>query len=123
MRLYLPDSGPIDVSEKITIFELAQKLFPKKVPLTVGALINKSREISDLRTPLTNGDHVKVVFLPSKESLEVIRHSAAHVMAQAVQELWPDVKVTIGPVIENGFYYDFDSPRPFHPEDLEKIER
>jgi threonyl-tRNA synthetase len=53
----------------------------------------------------------------------VIRHSAAHVMAQAVQELWPDVKVTIGPVIDNGFYYDFDSPRAFTPEDLEKIDK
>ena len=122
MRLYLPDSGPIDVSENLTVFELAQKVFPKKAPLTVGAFINKSREVSDLRTSLSNGDHVQMVSLPSKESLEVIRHSAAHVMAQAVQELWPDVKVTIGPVIENGFYYDFDSPRPFHPEDLEKIE-
>ena len=122
MRLYLPESGPIDVSEKITVLELAQKQFPKKADLAVGAFINKSREVSDLRTSLANGDHVKVVFLPSKKSLEVIRHSAAHVMAQAVQELWPDVKVTIGPVIENGFYYDFDSPRPFHPEDLEKIE-
>lgn len=122
MRLYLPDSGPIDVSENLTVFELVQKIFPKKASLTVGAFINKSREVSDIRTSLTNGDHVQMIFLPSRESLEVIRHSAAHVMAQAVQELWPDVKVTIGPVIENGFYYDFDSPHPFHPEDLEKIE-
>lgn len=123
MRLYLPSDGPIDVSEKITVLELAQRQFPKKVDRVVGAFINKDKEVSDLRTPLTNGDHVNLVFLPSLESLEVIRHSAAHVMAQAVQELWPDVKVTIGPVIENGFYYDFDSPRPFHPEDLEKIEQ
>ena len=123
MRLYLPSDGPIDVSEKITILELAQERFPKKVDRAVGAFINKSKEVSDLRTPLKNGDHVNLIFLPSLESLEVIRHSAAHVMAQAVQELWPEVKVTIGPVIENGFYYDFDSPRPFLPEDLEKIEQ
>ena len=109
MRLYLPSDGPIDVSEKITVLELAQKQFPKKANLVVGAFINKDKEVSDLRTSLTNGDHVNLVFLPSLESLEVIRHSAAHVMAQAVQELWPDVKVTIGPVIDNGFYYDFDS--------------
>ena len=120
--MYLPDSGPIDVPDDLTVFELAQKQFSKKASLAVGAFINKSREVSDLRTSLTNGDHVKMVFLPSEGSLEVIRHSAAHVMAQAVQELWPDVKVTIGPVIENGFYYDFDSPRPFHPEDLKNIE-
>ena len=123
MRLYLPSDDPVDVSERITVLELAQKQFPKKANLAVGAFINKSKEVSDLRTPLVHGDHVNMVFLPSVESLEVIRHSAAHVMAQAVQELWPDVKVTIGPVIENGFYYDFDAPRPFHPEDLERIEQ
>lgn len=120
MRLYLPDSIPIDVPEQITVFELAKKL--KKDSSVVGAFINKNGNISDLRTPLENGDHVKLVLLPSAESLEVVRHSSAHVMAQAVQELWPDVKVTIGPVIENGFYYDFDSPRPFYPEDLGTIE-
>lgn len=123
MRLYLPASGSIDVPEKLTVLELAEKFFPKKKSQVVGAFINKSREVSDLRTSLNNGDHVRMVFLSSEESLEVIRHSSAHVMAQAVQELWTDVKVTIGPVIENGFYYDFDSPHPFHPEDLEKIEK
>ena len=122
MRLHLPERGPINVSERLTVFELAEQLFPKKVEQVAGAFINQSREISDLRTHLKNEDHVRIVFFPSEESLSVIRHSSAHVMAQAVQELWPEIKVTIGPVIENGFYYDFDSPRPFRPEDLEKIE-
>ena len=54
---------------------------------------------------------------------QVVRHSAAHLMAQAVQELWPDVKVTIGPVIENGFYYDFDKKEPFSDEDLKAIKK
>ncbi len=122
MRVYLPDSGPIDVSEKLTVFELVGKLFPEKASVTVGAFINKSREVSDLRTVLKEGDHIKLIFLPSEEALEVVRHSSAHVMAQAVQELWSDVKVTIGPVIENGFYYDFDFPDSFHPEYLGRIE-
>lgn len=56
-------------------------------------------------------------------ALELIRHDFAHVMARAVQELWPDVKVTIGPVIENGWYYDFDREEPFTPEDLGAIEK
>ncbi len=56
------------------------------------------------------------------EGLEIIRHSTAHLLAQAVKELFPDAQVTIGPVIENGFYYDFAYERPFTPEDLEKIE-
>jgi len=122
IRVNLPDAGPILVSKKLTVLELVEKTFPNKISLAVGAYINKQSQISDLRTPLENEDHVQIVFIPSNEALEVIRHSAAHVMAQAVQEIWPEVKVTIGPVIDNGFYYDFDSPRAFHPDDLEKIE-
>ena len=66
---------------------------------------------------------MEIVTIPSEKSLEVIRHSAAHVLAQAVQNLWPEVKVTIGPVIENGFYYDFDTSKKFTPEDLDQVEK
>ena len=59
----------------------------------------------------------------SPQAIEVVRHSAAHLMAQAVQQIWPEVKVTIGPVIENGFFYDFDSPFHFTEEHFEKIEK
>ena len=66
---------------------------------------------------------MELVTLPSSESLEVIRHSAAHILAQAVQEIWPQTKVTIGPVIEDGFYYDFDHKGTFSDEDLIQIEK
>jgi len=62
------------------------------------------------------------IFLDSEEGLEILRHSTAHVMAMAVQELFPGTKVTIGPAIENGFYYDFDYERPFREDDLPRIE-
>src|SRR5262249_39998716 len=61
--------------------------------------------------------------LESEEANDIIRHSTAHIMAQAIQSIWPEIKITIGPVIENGFFYDLDSPRTFSPEDLEKIEK
>lgn len=122
VRVRLPDTGPVSCPKKCTVWELAQEILPKKAHNTVGAFINEQPEIFDLRTVLNKGDSVQLVLIPSEEALQVIRHSAAHVMAQAVQELWPDVKVTIGPVIENGFYYDFDTPRAFQPEDLKKIE-
>ena len=77
----------------------------------------------DLSYPLHEDSRIKPIALDSKEGLEIYRHSASHVMAHAVKELFSDVKVTIGPAIEEGFYYDFDSPRPFTPEDLEKIEK
>ncbi len=108
--------------KKCSVWELAEQLFPQKADQIVGAFINNQADLLDLRSGLEKGDRVQFVWIPSEEALPVIRHSAAHVMAQAVQELWPDVKVTIGPVIENGFYYDFDSPRAFRPQDLQKIE-
>ncbi len=122
VRVRLPDTGPVSCPKKCTVWELAQQVLPEKAHNTVGAFINEQPEIFDLRTILNKGDSVQLVLIPSLEALQVIRHSAAHVMAQAVQELWPDVKVTIGPVIDSGFYYDFDTPRTFQPEDLKKIE-
>ena len=79
-------------------------------------------EAVDLSAPLTRSGRLQFIAANSHAGLDILRHSASHVMAQAVQELFPDVKVTIGPAIEDGFYYDFDSPRPFTPEDLLKIE-
>jgi threonyl-tRNA synthetase len=76
----------------------------------------------DLSTPLTESGSLDFIVVRSPKGLDILRHSAAHVMAQAVKELFPDAKVTIGPAIEDGFYYDFDTSRPFTPEDLEKIE-
>ena len=77
----------------------------------------------DLKSVPADGDEVFLVAVDSPEGLEVLRHSAAHVMAEAVKELFPEVKVTIGPAIRDGFYYDFDSDQPFTPEDLAAIEK
>ena len=76
----------------------------------------------DLSAPLTDSGQVGFINIRSVKGLDILRHSTAHVMAQAVKELFPDVKVTIGPAIEDGFYYDFDTSRPFTPEDLQRIE-
>ncbi len=76
----------------------------------------------DLAEPLTDSGELRFINADTDEGLDILRHSTSHIMAQAVQEIFPDVRVTIGPAIEDGFYYDFDTPRPFTPEDLEKIE-
>ena len=78
--------------------------------------------LADLSRPIEQDARLAIVTARDDAALELIRHDAAHIMARAVQELWPDTKVTIGPVIENGWYYDFDRPEPFTPEDLEAIE-
>ncbi|WEV47602.1 threonine--tRNA ligase [Bifidobacterium sp. ESL0690] len=77
----------------------------------------------DLYTPLHDGDTVEPITLDSEDGLAIMRHSATHVMAQAVQEIRPDAKLGIGPAIENGFYYDFDVDKPFTPDDLKEIDK
>jgi threonyl-tRNA synthetase len=79
-------------------------------------------ELRDLAHELADGDDVEGVAIDSPDGRDILRHSSAHVLAQAVQDLFPDARLGIGPPIENGFYYDFDVEVPFHPEDLEKIE-
>jgi threonyl-tRNA synthetase len=76
----------------------------------------------DLSAPLTESGRLEFIAAPSPRGLEILRHSTAHVMAQAVKELFPDAKITLGPPVEEGFCYDFDTSRPFTPEDLDKIE-
>jgi threonyl-tRNA synthetase len=80
-------------------------------------------ELKDLSYPLAEGDQVEPVDLGSQDGLNILRHSTAHVMAQAVQDIFPDAKLGIGPPIKDGFYYDFDVEKPFTPEDLKAVEK
>ena len=120
--LKLPDGKFKNFSSQPNGLSLAKSLGPGLYSAAVAIEI-KGRGVCDIRSPLEDGDEVRILTLPSQESLEIVRHSAAHVLAQAVQNLWPDVKVTIGPVISEGFYYDFDTERKFTPEDMERIEK
>jgi threonyl-tRNA synthetase len=102
---------------------VAQALQALKVKLDRRVVAVRSNgEVLDLSRPLHRDCTLSPVEVSSSEGLEIMRHSASHVMAEAVKELFPGVKVAIGPAIEAGFYYDFDTPEPFTPEDLEKIE-
>ncbi len=102
----------------------AKELIKERYPQNGGSIVaaRVDGKIIDLSTELPEDVEVEPIRSDSSEGLEILRHSTSHVMAQAVKHLFPDVKVTIGPAIENGFYYDFDSPTPFTPEDLPKIE-
>ncbi len=99
---------------------------------TAGALFGDDRSVvaarvdgvlRDLAHPLPDGAAVEPVAIDSPDGRAILRHSTAHVMAQAVQELYPQARLGIGPPVENGFYYDFDVPEPFNPEDLKRIEK
>ena len=116
----LLDGKKIPFTKSINGFELAKKI---SKTLEKEALIMKvDGELKDLSYQIKNNSVVKIVTSKDKEGLEVLRHDAAHIMAMSVQELFPGTQVTIGPVIENGFYYDFARKESFTEEDLNKIE-
>ncbi|MFI5354914.1 MAG: threonine--tRNA ligase [Desulfobaccales bacterium] len=114
------DQGPaVEMDAGVTVFQALKNL--KKTDQRLAAA-RVDGELADLTRPLDRDCSIAPIPLDSTEGLEILRHSAAHVMAEAVRELFPAAKVAIGPAIENGFYYDFDVPEPFTPEALEKIE-
>ncbi len=120
IKITLPDGSTRDIQKGATVYDLAASIGAGLARAAVAGKLNG--DLVDLGAPLFDGVRVEIITEKSPEALEIIRHSTSHLMAQAVQALFPDAKVTIGPAIENGFYYDFDVDAPFSPDDLEKIE-
>ncbi len=121
INVKLPDGSAKSIKNGETSADLAKSISEGLFRNAVGALINN--ELLDLYTPLKDGDVVKILTAKDPEAIELLRHSTAHVMAQAVQKLFPTAKIAIGPTIEDGFYYDFEIPEhTLTPEDLGKIE-
>ena len=117
----LPDGKKIPFTKTINGFEISNKI--SKSLAKEACVMSVNGELKDLSFLIDKNAEVKIITSKDKEGLEVIRHDAAHVLAMAVQELFPKTQVTIGPVIENGFYYDFSRKEPFVDEDLIKIEK
>lgn len=116
----LPDGSKCEYADAVTVGEIAASI---GAGLAKAALAGKvDGKLVDLSHKVTADAAVSIITGRDPEGLEIIRHSTAHLMAQAVKELFPEAQVTIGPAIENGFYYDFSYSRPFTPEDLQKIE-
>ena len=120
-EIKLPDGKKISFSKKIDGFEIANKI--SKSLAKDACVMSVNGELKDLSYLINNDVEVKIITSKDKEGLEVIRHDAAHVLAMAVQELFPKTQVTIGPVIEDGFYYDFSRKEPFTDDDLKTIEK
>ena len=116
----LPDGNNLDFPKKVTGKEVAEKI--SKSLAKDATVISVNGELKDLDFLIEKDCSVKIFTSKNKEGLETIRHDTAHILAMAVQELFPGTQVTIGPVIENGFYYDFARKEPFTEEDLKKIE-
>ena len=116
----LPDGNNLNFSDKITGLEVAEKI--SKSLAKQAMVIDVDGELKDLDFIIDKDCSIKIFTSKNKEGLETIRHDTAHILAMAVQELFPGTQVTIGPVIENGFYYDFARKEPFTEDDLKKIE-
>ncbi len=119
-NITLPDGKKISFEKSISGFEVAEKI--SKSLSKQALLISVDGELKDLNHNILKDSSIKIFTSKDKEGLETIRHDTAHILAMAVQELFPGTQVTIGPVIEDGFYYDFARKEPFTSEDLEKIE-
>ncbi len=117
----IPYGKKLNFKNKVTGLELAEKI--SKSLSKQALIISVDGELKDLSFSIQKDSSVKIITNKDKEGLDVIRHDAAHIMAMAVQELFPETQVTIGPVIENGFYYDFARKEPFTKDDLKKIEK
>src|SRR5438874_727458 len=123
MKIVLPDGNPLELPDGATGLDAARAIGPKLAEQAV--LIRANGNVQDLRLPLGDGQPIQILTTRDKDdpdALYVLRHSSAHLLAEAVRKLYPGVKVAIGPPIENGFYYDFEFPEPIAEADLEKIE-
>ena len=120
-QIQLLDGKKIDFDKAINGFDLTKKI--SKSLEKIALIMEVDGDLKDLSHEITKDAKVRIITPKDKEGLEVIRHDAAHILAMAVQELFPGTQVTIGPVIDNGFYYDFARKEPFTEEDLKKIEK
>ncbi len=119
-KVRLPDGSITEVADGTTAQQLAQMIGPKLAEAAVAAEING--QLCDLSTPITADADINIVTADDPRGLDVLRHSCAHVMAQAICELWPDAKLVYGPTVQDGFYYDIDLDQPIRPEDFPRIE-
>src|SRR2546421_474079 len=123
MKVVLPDNSELELPDGATGLDAARAVGPKLADDAV--LVRSNGRVQDLRLPLDDGRPIQILTTRDKDdpdALAVLRHSSAHLLAEAVRRLYPGVKVAIGPAIENGFYYDFEFPEPIGEEDLPRIE-
>src|SRR3712207_7828773 len=124
VKVILPDNSELELPDGATGLDAARAIGPKLAEQAV--LLRSNGSVQDLRLPLDDGQEIQILTTrdtQDPDALYVLRHSSAHLLAEAVRRLYPGVKIAIGPPIENGFYYDFEFPEPIAEDALERIER
>ncbi len=120
-EIRLPDGSIRSFEQSVSVMEVAMAIGPGLARAAIAGKVNG--KLVDVDSLIVEDSELSIITEKDPEGLEVVRHSCAHLLAQAVKELFPEAQVTIGPVIEDGFYYDFSYQRPFTPEDLDAIEK
>ena len=120
-KVTLPDGSTLEVTDGTKAQQLAEQIGPGLAKAAVAAKVNG--QIVDVSTPINGEADVQIITLKDDEGLDVMRHSCAHVMAEAICSIWPDTKLVYGPTVEDGFYYDIDLDEPIRPTDFERIEQ
>src|SRR5438309_6240096 len=123
MKVVLPDASELELPDGATGLDAARAIGPKLAEQAV--LVRSNGQVQDVRLPLEDGQQIQIVTSRDRQdpdALYVLRHSAAHLLAEAVRRLYPGTKLAIGPPVENGFYYDFEFPEPIGEDALEQIE-
>jgi threonyl-tRNA synthetase len=120
VKITLPDGSILEVQNSTTAQQIAEKLSPKLAKQAIAAQIDG--QIVDLNTPIKSDISLKIITSKDPEGLVIMRHSCAHIMAEAICSLWPQTKLVYGPAVEDGFYYDIDLDEPIRPTDFERIE-
>src|SRR6185436_7101194 len=123
MNVVLPDGSKLELPDGATGLDAARAIGPRLAEQAV--LVRSNGQVKDLRLPLEDAEEIQILTTRDKDdpdALYVLRHSSAHLLAEAVRRLYPGTKIAIGPPIENGFYYDFEFPEPIGEEALERIE-
>jgi|TARA_B100001964_G_C14251924_1_gene610402 threonyl-tRNA synthetase len=121
IKITLPDGSSKSYNKGVTAFEVAKSIGSGLAQAALAAEVDNN--LVDLSTKINNNAKIKIITFKDKEGIEIFRHSTAHLLAHAVTDLFPNAKPTIGPVVEEGFYYDFDIAHNFTPEDVKKIEK
>jgi len=121
LRVTLPNGDPLELEDGATALDAANKIGPRLAKAALAAKVNG--KAADLTTRLSDGDRLEILTWDSPEGREAYRHTTTHIMAQAVKRLFPQAKLTIGPPLDDRFYYDFDVPESFSADHLERIER
>jgi len=119
-KVTLPDGSILEIADGTTAGQLAEQISPELAKAALAAKIDG--QLVDLSTPVTGDTAIQIVTFKDDEGLEVMRHSCAHIMAEAICNIWPGTKLVYGPTVEEGFYYDIDLDEPIRPADFERIE-